>query len=246
MKWFLALLLTFPPGVFAQQDHSGHENPQGHQDHQVHKGSEGPEIQRGHEAHQGHEVHESHQMTVDASGAVMNENLDRLPRGCDQISRDRDVTIYAGQKYAREPGMIFGMSENTVRVEPCSRVNVTFVNEDAVRHQWMVHGLPKYLYPAGMFHIEASGGASRSGTFIVPAESRNYLIHCDVAQHMEKGMRGQLVVGKGSGNLWGVVGVSDAFVRSSYWPSKWLLWSGAIVALGISFFAAFLIATSRP
>ena len=185
-------------------------------------------------------------MTVDAGGVVMNENLDRLPRDCARISREHKVTIYAGQNYAGEPGMIFGMSEHEVNVEPCSRVQVTFVNEDEVRHQWMVHGLPKYLYPAGMFHIEASGGTSQSGTFIVPAESRNYLIHCDVAQHMEKGMRGQLVVGAGGGDLWGIAGVSDAFMRSSYWPSRWLLWSGAILALSASILAVFRVATYRP
>ena len=127
------------------------------------------------------------------------------------------------------------MSQHEVRVEPCSRVTVTFVNEDDIRHQWMVHGLPKYLYPTGMFHIEAMGGQRQTGTFIVPAESRNYLIHCDMAQHMEKGMRGQLVVGRGSGNLWGIAGISDAFYRSSYLPSR----SGGAVILAA--LAAFIL-----
>ena len=184
-------------------------------------------------------------MTVDATGVVMNENVDQLPRGCDEISRDHDFTIYAGQKYANEPGMIFGMSEHEVNVDPCSRVNVTFVNDDEVRHQWMVHGLPKYLYPAGMFHIETSGGTSRRGTFIVPAEERNYLIHCDVAQHMEMGMRGQLVVGDGGGDLWGVAGVSDAFIRAPYWPRGWLMWVVAALALSASVFAAWRLTQIR-
>ena len=149
----------------------------------------------------------------------MNENHDDLPRGCTKISQDFAITIYAGREYARgNPGMVFGMSQHEVRVEPCTRIEVTFVNEDSVRHQWMVHGLPKYLYPAGMFHIEASGGYSKKGTFIVPGDDRTYLIHCDMAQHMEKGMRGQLVVGEGSGNLWGDAGISDQFYRSSYLP----------------------------
>jgi plastocyanin len=115
--------------------------------------------------------------------------------------------------------MIFGMSQHEVNVEPCSRIEITFVNEDEVRHQWMVHGLPKYLYPAGMFHIEANGGYSMKGTFIVPSDDHTYLVHCDMAQHMEKGMRGQLVVGKGSGDLWGVPGVSDEFYRFNYLPA---------------------------
>lgn len=181
--------------------------------------------------------HSDHDMAIDRAGVVMNENRSALPRGCDEISRDYQLMIRAGQAYARGvPGMTFGMSEHDVRVEPCSRIEVTFVNEDDVRHQWMVHGLPKYLYPAGMFHLEASGGQRVTGTFIVPGEDRSYLVHCDIAQHMEKGMRGQLVVGSGSGDLWGVTGVSDQFFRSSYWPRNTYLW--VAVALLVGFLAS--------
>ena len=165
--------------------------------------------------------HSGHQMSVDSGGVVMNENLSSLPRDCSEISQQHQLTIRAGKKYAATiAGAVFGMDQHEVRVEPCSRVTVTFVNEDEVRHQWMVHGLPKYLYPAGMFHIEASGGESRTGTFIVPGDDQTFLIHCDMAQHMEKGMRGQLVVGAGSGDLWSVTGVSDQFYRSDYLPAN--------------------------
>jgi len=166
-----------------------------------------------------HSGHGSHQMAVDQGGVVMNENHSTLPRDCTEISRDYELTIQAGRKYAADiPGMVFGMSQHEVRAEPCSRITVTFVNDDEVRHQWMVHGLPNYLYPAGMFHIEASGGQSRTGTFIVPGVEQTYLIHCDMAQHMEMGMRGQLVIGAGSGDLWGVSGITDQFYRYSYLP----------------------------
>jgi len=81
------------------------------------------------------------------------------------------------------------------------------------------------------------GGGRQTGTFIVPAEDRTYLIHCDMAQHMEKGMRGQLVVGEGSGDLWGVPGVSDAFRRHDYLPGAMrttlLLALGLVVGLGV-------------
>lgn len=166
-----------------------------------------------HSAHEGHEG-----MTVGRTGVVMNENTDVLPRGCEAISRDYEIEVRAGSRYATESGTIFGMSEHEWRVEPCSRIRITFINEDDVRHQWMVHGLPRYLYPAGMFHVEAMGGQTQTGTFIAPAEHANYLVHCDMAQHMEKGMRGQLVVGRGSGGLWGVTGITDAFYRSAYLP----------------------------
>jgi len=185
-------------------------------------------------------AHHHNDMAVDDAGVVMNENKDTLPRGCDSISTDHNLEIYVGREYANgAPGMIFGYSEHDVRVEPCSRVTITFVNEDSVRHQWMVHGLPKYLYPAGMFHIEAMGGRSKTGTFIVPVENKSYLIHCDMAQHMEKGLRGQLVVGSGSGDLWGVNGVSDQFLRSSYLPESTVSWIIAAILAGI--FASLLI-----
>jgi hypothetical protein len=187
-------------------------------------------------------THRHHDMAVDDAGVVMNENKDTLPRGCDSVSKDQSLEIYAGREYANgAPGMIFGYSEHDVRVKPCSRVTITFINEDDVRHQWMVHGLPKYLYPAGMFHIEAMGGRSKTGTFIVPVENKSYLIHCDMAQHMEKGLRGQLVVGSGSGDLWGVNGVSDQFLRSSYLPESTVslliaaILAGVIAALLIGF-----------
>lgn len=163
-------------------------------------------------------------MSVDADGIVMNGNSSELPRGCAEISGDESVTVRAGRAYATDaPGTVFGLSRYEVRVPPCSRVNVTLINEDDVRHQWMVHGLPKYLYPAGMFHLEAMPGRQKTGTFIVPGEDRNYLVHCDMAQHMEKGMRGQLVVGDGSGDLWSITGISSAFLRADYLPTNtWL------------------------
>jgi hypothetical protein len=57
-----------------------------------------------------------------------------------------------------------------------------------------------------------------------------------MAQHMEKGMRGQLVVGKGSGDLWSITGVSDQFYRSDYLPRHALLLASMVLI--ISFFLA--------
>jgi hypothetical protein len=182
-----------------------------------------------------------HNMQVTDTGVVMNENHDVLPRGCDAISTDHEFTVYAGREFASNaPGTMFGMNVNEWRVESCSRITVTFVNKDATRHQWMVHGLPKYLYPTGMFHIEAMGGQTQTGTFIVPGDERNYLVHCDMAQHMEMGMRGQLVVGNGGGDLWGVTGVSDVFYRFSYLPAK--SFQIAVAALVAGFLFTFLLA----
>jgi hypothetical protein len=93
---------------------------------------------------------------------------------------------------------------------------VHFVNEDNIRHQWMMHGLPKYLYPKGMFHLEASGPSKISGTLILPPGDKTYLVHCDIAQHMEKGMKAQLKVGKGDGDLPSIPGVTAYIIADDY------------------------------
>jgi hypothetical protein len=154
---------------------------------------------------------------------IMNADATMLPRDCAAIAAEHEFTVHAGTAYSEDyPGTTFGYSERELRVKPCSRISVTFVNDDQVRHQWMVHGLPRYLYPGGMFHLEANGGESQTGSFIVPSDDRTYLIHCDLPQHMEKGMKSQLVVGRGSGDLWAIPGLSGGFNRDAYGPRSML------------------------
>ncbi|MEX0617458.1 MAG: hypothetical protein WDZ76_10655 [Pseudohongiellaceae bacterium] len=162
-----------------------------------------------------HEHHHHHGMNVDADGMVMNHNATELPLDCAEISSTYEFTVRVGTSHASLPGVVFGMSQHEFAVAPCSLVTINFVNEDEIRHQFMVHGLPMYLYPQGMFHLEAAGGTERSGSFIVPGDDQTYLIHCDMAQHMEKGMKAQLVVGAGSGDLWSVPGISQNFLNNS-------------------------------
>lgn len=172
--------------------------------------------QHDHHAHHGHG---DHAMTLDATGMVMGANAETLPRDCAELGPDVAFTVEAGAEFAAaRPGTMFGYSRHAFEVPPCARITVTFVNRDEVRHQWMVHGLPRYLYAGGMFHLEAAGGQSQTGTFIVPGDDKTYLVHCDVAQHMEKGMKGQLKVGRGSGDLWSVPGVSGDFFADTYLP----------------------------
>ena len=80
----------------------------------------------------------------------------------------------------------------------------------------MMHGLPKYMYPKGMFHLEVSGPAKISGTLILPPGDKTYLVHCDIAQHMEKGMKAQLKVGDGDGDLPSIPGVTAPAVPDDY------------------------------
>ena len=73
------------------------------------------------------------------------------------------------------PGRMFTFDTQEFNFKPCTKLTVHFVNEDKIRHQWMMHGLPKYLYPKGMFHLEVSGPAKISGTLILPPGDKTYL-----------------------------------------------------------------------
>lgn len=152
-------------------------------------------------------------------GMVMGQNKDTLPPGCSRISEDASITVRAGHKYSKDfPGTMFGFDAHEWRVKPCTRLTVTFINEDHIRHQWMMHGLPKFIYDKGMFHLEMTGPAKITGTLILPAEDKTYLVHCDIAQHMEKGMKAQLIVGKGSTPFPSIPGITDLAIPDDYGP----------------------------
>ncbi|WP_416183104.1 copper oxidase [Methylicorpusculum sp.] len=154
-------------------------------------------------------------------GMVMGQNTETLPGGCDKIAATKEITVHAGHKYAEKfPGRMFAFDTQEYQFEPCTKLTVHFINEDSIRHQWMMHGLPKYLYPKGMFHLEVTGPGKISGTLILPPGDKTYLVHCDIAQHMEKGMKGQLKVGKGSGDLPSIPGVTAYVIPDDYGLAK--------------------------
>ncbi len=164
-------------------------------------------------------------------GMVMNENHDRLPRDCPAIAGELEIVVRAGVEFARDfPGTMFAYDRREWDVAPCTRVSVTLVNQDSVRHQWMIHGLPRYLYPGGMFSLEVTGPAEGTGVFIVPSGKKTYLVHCDVPHHMEKGMKAQLKVRGGDGNLPSIPGVS-ARRRAEPYERRWET-SAVLLALG--------------
>jgi len=176
-------------------------------------------------AHHLHDTHREHSgMRMDMEGAVMNENLDQLPRDCPRIAGEQRITVHAGRKYAQPfNGVMFTYDQREWSVAPCTKVTVTLVNEDQVRHQWMIHGLPRYLYPEGMFHLEVNGGGQKTGTFIVPSAKKTYLVHCDIAQHTEKGMKAQLKVSGGDGDLASIPGITGPRQPELYaeWGNGW-------------------------
>jgi uncharacterized cupredoxin-like copper-binding protein len=155
---------------------------------------------------------------MNSSGAmVMGQNVDTLPMSCKRITGEVDITVRAGRKYAKNfPGTVFTFDNHEWTVKPCSKVTFHFFNDDNIRHQFMIHGLPKYIYKGGMFHLEVTGPGKISGTIIVPENDQTYLAHCDISQHMEKGMKAQLVVGKGGVSMPGIPGLTPYAIPDSY------------------------------
>ncbi|MDQ7089710.1 MAG: copper oxidase [Methylococcales bacterium] len=159
---------------------------------------------------------DGHMMDMDG-GMIMGNNTETLPGGCTKIAATEEITVHAGHKYSEKfPGRMFAFDQQEYHFKPCTKLTINFVNDDEIRHQWMMHGLPKYLYPKGMFHLELTGPGKISGTLILPSTDKTYLVHCDIAQHMEKGMKAQLIVGKGSGTLPSIPGISAYVIQDDY------------------------------
>ena len=244
-----AIAVAFGFALFASPAAAQHE---GHGEHAEHQGPEmpAPDPHAGHAEHAaaaddaGHHGH--HNMVLDAAGMVMNHNPSELPRDCPELAGEVDLVVRAGREFASAtPGLAYGYDQHIWSVPPCTKVNVTLENRDAVRHQWMVHGLPRYLYPMGMFTLEVNGPGSRSASFIVPSAAKTYLAHCDVAHHMEKGMKGQLVVGGGDGTLPSIPGVSAPLYADrpeTTWTSRAI--AIAVLAVGLGLAASFALRRS--
>ena len=191
-------------------------------------------VQSGSNASDDNSVHEHGNMRMDMKGMmVMGEMKDELPAGCSKINSEYSFTVRAGRKYALQyNGTVYGYDQHEFEVEPCSKVTVTLINEDNIRHQWMLHGLPRYYYPDGMFHLEITGPGEVSGTFIAPNMKKTLMAHCDISQHTEKGMKAQFKIGGGDGDLPGVPGIS-VYPNPDSYPTEWNHFSTILLVLAI-------------
>jgi len=209
-------------------DHSDHTGHAGH-DHSMHDDDHEMDDPGDHSMHHSDDDHSMHHgdhhhhdhgdghIMDHEGGMIMGQNFDKLPSSCDSISEEIEITVRAGREYAAKfPGTVFAFDKQEWRVKPCSKITWHFVNEDEIRHQFMVHGLPRYLYPNGMFHLESTGPRTISGTLIMPGSDETYLAHCDISQHMEKGMKAQLVVGNGSEDLTSIPGITPYAFPDTY------------------------------
>jgi plastocyanin len=183
-----------------------------------------------------HAAMDMSRMIMDEKGIVMNANPDKLPQDCPKISENVDITIRAGHKHAAKfTGKMFAFDQQEWNVKPCAKINVTFINDDQIRHQVMIHGLPGYLYPEGMVHLELYGEGQLKASFIVPSRKKTYLVHCEITQHAEKGMKAQLKVDGGDGDLPSIPGISAPVNADSYtvdWTSATWAVLGLCVLLG--------------
>ncbi len=203
-------------------DHTGHDHSLHDDDHRMDEPGDHTmhHAADDHTMHHGDHHHHDHgdgHIMDHEGGMIMGQNFDNLPSSCDSISEEIEITVRAGREYAKQfPGTVFAFDKQEWRVKPCSKVTWHFVNEDDIRHQFMIHGLPRYIYPNGMFHLESTGPRTISGTFIVPASDETYLAHCDISQHMEKGMKAQLVVGDGGEDLPSIPGMTPYAFPDTY------------------------------
>jgi len=138
-------------------------------------------------------VHESSPVEAaapwfDDAGLVLNANRDRLPQDCAAVSADVAVTVHAGTAHAAA-GQVYGFDTLEHTVPPCARVTVTLINDDAIRHQWQLLGLPEALHPGGEFLLEANGGQQVTGSFIVPGAAARFPVQCSHAGHATAGMQ---------------------------------------------------------
>ena len=174
-------------------------------------------------------------MQMDENGMVMNANSDNLPKDCPQISETVELTVHAGHKYAAKfNGKMFAFDQQEWNVKPCAKINITFVNDDQIRHQFMIHGLPGYLYPDGMLHLELYGEGELKASLILPSQKKTYLVHCELAQHAEKGMKAQLKVGGGDGDLPSIPAIS-APIKTDNYSFDWTVLKWGIIVILVVF-----------
>lgn len=176
-----------------------------------------------------------------AAAKVMGQNTEQLPSGCESISGTANITVEAGTDHADQfPSKMYTYSDRQLQFDPCTKLTVTFINNDSIRHQWMVHGLSQETYPMEMFMLEVTGPGKETGTFILPSEDESLMIHCGVSQHMQKGMKAQLTVGSGDGDIPNVPGHTGEINGYEY-PQQSAVPMGAVVGILMLFLGAGII-----
>lgn len=138
---------------------------------------------------------------------VVNENTETVPPGCDEVEGSETVTVRVLSSGSGYP--LYEYEPKTVEVGACTELELTLFNENRVRHQYVVRGLPEETYPGGYFGIETEGKAVQSGSLITPADSTTLPVESTVSGQAGAGLRGQIKVAGGDGDTPGVPGVTS-------------------------------------
>lgn len=185
-------------------------------------------------------------LAAPAPAVVMNANPDRLPPGCDAVQREAAVTIRGGREPAASfPDKTFTYSRRVLDYPGCTRLKVTFVNHDAIRHQWMMHGLPPETYDGGTFNIEVPAEGQETGTLILPAEPTTLMVHCGLPQHMQKGMKAAIRVAGGMGLPPNIPGETGQWGTPGHEREAIAWWRLGIALAGLLIGLAVALAVSR-
>ena len=114
-----------------------------------------------------------------------------VAESCKKPRGFRRIRLKAGTRVARQ-GEVYAFEPRIIRAEPCETVEVILENSDQVRHALMLPGLNP------MFNLEFRGSATRVARFVTPDRDVTLEFHCHVETHEKMGMRGLLIVGRGS------------------------------------------------
>jgi Cu/Ag efflux protein CusF/plastocyanin len=114
-----------------------------------------------------------------------------VARSCTSPKGVRRVRISEGTQ-AAGPGAVYGFAPNVIHVAPCETVEIALENTDQIRHDVMIPGLDP------MFTLDFRGPGREAGHFVTPDHDVTLEFHCHVPGHEAIGMRGLIIVGKGS------------------------------------------------
>ncbi len=89
-------------------------------------------------------------------------------------------------------GQVYGFEPRVIRAEPCQTVELALENTDNIHHNFMIPGLDPMLM------LDFRGPGSEIARFVTPDHDVTLEFHCHVPTHEEMGMRGLIVVGRGS------------------------------------------------